>query len=111
VSEAVDGLDFLKLMGYSAPTKKALHSLPDSLPPILESPFDVVLIDDNMPNLNGSEAVEIIRRLGHKGTILGITGDVDPSSVAIFKEKGVNAVLTKPIDMEELKAVIRTFLK
>lgn len=107
MSEAVDGLDFLKMMGCALPAKKSfLHDPVD----FKEALFDVILMDDNMPNLSGSEAVEIVRKLGYKGLIIGITGDVDPSSVINFKKKGVDEVLSKPIDIENLKRVIGKIL-
>jgi CheY-like chemotaxis protein len=79
--------------------------------PLPPTPYNVILMDDNMPNMNGSEAVEIIRQYGYRGLIVGISGDVDPACIERFKKKGVDDVMSKPIDVDKLKMNIEQFLR
>jgi len=79
--------------------------------PLPPTPYNVILMDDNMPNMNGSEAVEIIRQYGYRGLIVGISGDVDPACIERFKKKGVDDVMSKPIDVDKLKMFIEQFLR
>ena len=120
ISEAVDGLDFLRIMGCNmsnianratnpnseSPSITAKTALWKPLPP---TPFNVILLDDNMPNMNGSEAVEIIRQHGYRGLIVVISGNL--SCKERFKKKGVDDVLSKPIDVDQLKTNIEQFLR
>ena len=65
---------------------------------------DVILIDNNMPRMNGPAAIEEIRRRGFKGVILGISGDA--MSTAEFALAGADGTLVKPITREELLSAI-----
>eukprot|EP00597_Dinobryon_sp_UTEXLB2267_P008276 CAMPEP_0170086692 /NCGR_PEP_ID=MMETSP0019_2-20121128/21313_1 /TAXON_ID=98059 /ORGANISM="Dinobryon sp., Strain UTEXLB2267" /LENGTH=655 /DNA_ID=CAMNT_0010303883 /DNA_START=864 /DNA_END=2831 /DNA_ORIENTATION=+ len=121
ISEAVDGLDFLRIMGcnMNSVTRRTSHASSMSatsvktafFEPLPPTPYNVILMDDNMPNMNGSEAVEIIRQHGYRGLIVGISGDIDPSCIERFKKKGVNDVMPKPIDVDQLKMNIEQFLR
>jgi CheY-like chemotaxis protein len=41
--------------------------------------FDVVLIDYQMPNMDGPTSVKHMRDAGYNGLIIGITGDALPA--------------------------------
>ena len=75
VHEAVDGGDFLRAMGYellcgpqTGLNRQHLYSLQrnDHRSSV---DFDIILIDDNMPVINGSDAVELLRADGFVGKI------------------------------------------
>jgi len=66
-------------------------------------PIDTVLMDYEMPFMNGPDAVRAIRRLDYKGTIIGVTGNVLSEDVEYFKESGADEVLAKPISMDRLR--------
>jgi CheY-like chemotaxis protein len=68
--------------------------------------IDVVLMDDNMPNMSGPEAAKRLRELGYKGLIVAITGNVMDSDVASFKAHGADEVLPKPLDMKALQRIL-----
>jgi CheY-like chemotaxis protein len=51
-----------------------------------------------MPNMNGPEATNQIRKLGYKGPIFGVTGNALPSDMEIFIKAGASKVLIKPVD-------------
>jgi CheY-like chemotaxis protein len=114
VSEAEDGEDFLRKMGYDllcildADTAKLKYSLA-AIGEVVED-VDVILIDDNMPVINGSDATSLLRKQGYQGKVLGVTGDVDAASIATFLFKGADAVLSKPIKMAELRSKIEGLL-
>jgi CheY-like chemotaxis protein len=70
----------------------------------LKPPFDVILMDYEMPNLNGPEATEQIRAIGYSGIVIGVTGNVLKEDVDFFKEKGANDVLSKPVRFADIQA-------
>lgn len=69
----------------------------------LHEKFDTILMDYEMPFMNGPDATRAIRELGFQGSILGVTGNVLTEDVDYFKSCGANDVLAKPISMQSLK--------
>ena len=54
-----------------------------------------------MPNMCGADATRLIRQLGYKGLIVGVTGNSQQSDIDEFTAAGVDKVMTKPLNMEE----------
>jgi signal transduction histidine kinase/CheY-like chemotaxis protein len=67
--------------------------------------FDVILMDFQMPNMDGPTATKTIRDLGSDAFIVGVTGNVMPEDVRHFKMHGANHVLPKPINIPDLEAL------
>jgi signal transduction histidine kinase/FixJ family two-component response regulator len=67
--------------------------------------FDAVLMDHQMPIMNGPTASRKMREMGCDAFIVGVTGNVMPDDVRFFKNAGANAVLPKPIKLSELEAL------
>jgi len=70
-------------------------------------PYDTILMDYEMPVLNGPAATKQLRDMGCTCLIVGITGNVLPEDVKHFKACGAQAVLPKPIKFAELESVWR----
>ena len=68
--------------------------------------YDVIMMDYQMPNMDGPTAVGLIREMGYKGLILGITGNALPDDIETFLRKGANRVLIKPVDTATISAAI-----
>jgi CheY-like chemotaxis protein len=92
VTEAKDGLDCLRVYD------EAVKGLPKG-----QEPFDLILMDDNMPNLLGYETAKKLRETGFKGIIIGVTGDIYPENIERFTSNGANDVLGKPLNVPKLK--------
>lgn len=65
-------------------------------------PFDVVLMDYQMPNLDGPAACRVMRQQGFRGEIIGVTGMVSDAVNAEFINHGANKVLIKPLTADQL---------
>lgn len=72
---------------------------------------DVLLMDMEMPVMNGYEAVHVLRTRGYTGTIFGLTAHQDGPEVARAILSGCDAVLTKPISLDSLKAALAPVLE
>lgn len=72
-----------------------------------EAPYDVIFIDNIMTVMHGPEATQKIRSLGFSGPIIAITGHVLPEHVAHFLSAGADRVMNKPLDIKELRSVLR----
>ena len=69
-------------------------------------PYDMVLLDYEMPTMNGPTAALEIRRSGSDAFVIGITGNMMADDVAYFKSKGANAVLPKPFKISRLEELL-----
>jgi len=72
---------------------------------ISHNDFDVVLMDVQMPVMNGYEATEAIRSLGSdksKIPIIAMTANVMKEEVELCYKVGMNDFIGKPFDTEEL---------
>ena len=66
-------------------------------------PFDAVLMDVQMPVLNGYDATATIRRMGLRTLpVIAMTANVMEDDRRRAAEAGMNAHVAKPIDVEEL---------
>ncbi|MGN6371314.1 MAG: ATP-binding protein [Phycisphaerae bacterium] len=61
-------------------------------------PFDLVLLDINMPTMDGSEAMARIRTLGYAGPIVALTAHSSAEEQHRFLQAGWDAVAAKPIN-------------
>jgi CheY-like chemotaxis protein len=69
-------------------------------------PFDVVLMDLQMPVLDGLAATREIRAQGLPTPIVALTATVVERDWADARSAGLHAVLAKPVDSERLHAVL-----
>ncbi|MHB0996549.1 MAG: response regulator [Elusimicrobiales bacterium] len=71
---------------------------------------DLVLLDINMPGLNGLEVLKKIKGRDIKPVVIMITGDADEGTVGKALSLGVFAYLIKPFDSDQaLEQVRRAF--
>ena len=67
-----------------------------------DKPYDSILMDNLMPEMNGPDAAKEIRALGSDSFIIGITGNLFEEDVLHYKDCGANKVLAKPVKLQEL---------
>jgi DNA-binding response OmpR family regulator len=74
---------------------------------------DLVLLDINMPELDGYDVLRLIRRnTATKGVpVIALTAAAMPLDVKRGLDAGFDAYITKPLDIEKLLNMIREFLK
>lgn len=71
--------------------------------------FHLVLMDIQMPNLDGIESTKIIRHLGYNAPIVALTAFAEESNVKDCLDAGMNYFLAKPIRRPQLKHVLKTY--
>lgn len=68
--------------------------------------IDMIFMDQMMPRMTGSEASMAIRKLGYNGPIIAVTGSALSEDAEYMLSHGIDRVLTKPLNVEDVTAVI-----
>jgi len=81
-----------------------------------ESKYDLILMDENMPRMNGIEATKIILDIEEKESlihtpIVALTANALATDRAKFLGAGMDEFVSKPIDHELFVRVLHMFLK
>ena len=87
VTPAADGVEALALVG-------------------IRGPFDLLLLDDEVPWLTGRQLLRLLRVTGLRTAAVFYSGDLELTG-AEQAALGVSAVLSKPLLLSELAAAIR----
>ena len=73
--------------------------------------FDIILMDINMPKMDGMECTRAIRALDDKEKsaipIIAITSNAKNYSIEDFKEAGINEYLQKPLNFDQLVETVK----
>ena len=68
--------------------------------------YDAILMDVQMPVMNGYEATKLIREMDKKITIIAMTANAFSEDIQHSLDAGMNAHVSKPVDMKALKKTI-----
>ena len=72
---------------------------------------DLVLLDVNLPDMDGREACKIMRKNGYKGPVIMLTAQTSESDTILGLDSGANDYVTKPFRFAVLLARIRAHLR
>jgi DNA-binding response OmpR family regulator len=73
--------------------------------------FDLVVFDVSLPDMDGREAVRLLRKSGFKTPIVMLTGNVSDADQILGLDAGANDYITKPFKFAVLLARIRAQLR
>ena len=95
---------FLKYLGYEA------YSVEDGLQCFNEArknKYDLILMDLEMPKMNGIECAYSLRQAGIESLIIGMTAGYPITTPQQCFEAGMNGYLEKPLGADKLRETIR----
>jgi len=96
--------EYFQELGYQCLTAasgmEALHKIRESLP-------DVVLLDLNMPELDGMDFLRVVRQLNNAFGIIVVTAMADPNLARRAISAGAFDVVGKPINFSHLAYLVR----
>ena len=72
--------------------------------------YDIVFMDHMMPNMDGVEAVKILRDLGYTRSIVALTANA-VAGPEMFLEQGFDGFLAKPIDLRQLNMLLNRLVR
>lgn len=91
------------VIGEASNGEEALQSVPDLQP-------DLILLDNNMPQMNGIETLKRLRQNGYRGTVLMFTVSDAENEVRDAMRHGADGYLLKDMDPDQLIVQIRDAL-
>ncbi len=98
---------FLSSKGYQV---TAAYNGRDALDLFNSQPFDLVLADLRMPNMNGLSLLEEMKKIHPQVPVVMISGYGDVETVVKALKLGAENFLTKPVDMDDLERVVEQSL-
>jgi len=102
--------EFLRILGHE------VHCASDGLEAVTRSTHyrpDVILLDLNMPRLNGFDAARRIRQLQleHQPLIVATTGLGRANDRVACEEAGIDVHLLKPVELQTIQQLLDTKVK
>jgi signal transduction histidine kinase/ActR/RegA family two-component response regulator len=97
----------LKRLGHSSTV--AENGL-QAVEAVQKNSYDLILMDVQMPEMDGMEATQIIRRNGWTEDVLpvlGLTADFRTTDLSKYQEIGMNDCIGKPIRINDLRAYLK----
>ena len=95
ITEASNGKDALSIIQFSMAIGK---------------PFDCVLMDSSMPIMTGPDSATIMKEVGFRGKIFGVTGNVLQSDIEEFVNHGADEVFAKPLVASQVQQIVSKIL-
>ncbi|WP_038036915.1 response regulator transcription factor [Thermopetrobacter sp. TC1] len=83
----------------------------EALKAIEEDHYDLVLLDVDMPDMDGREVCKIMRRRGYKGPVIMLTAKDSEADTILGLDSGANDYVTKPFRLPVLLARMRAHLR
>jgi len=74
------------------------------------TPFDLILMDVYMPELDGRQATIAIRELGFRGPIVALTASIDDDEIRKMHEAGCDAHMLKPMELKDFVSLARSLI-
>lgn len=102
-------LEQLKLHEEFEP--EAAENASQGLARIKEDRYDIILLDVNLPDMDGRELCRVMRRQGVKAPIIMLTAADSDSDTILGLEAGANDYVTKPFKLSVLLARLRAHLR
>jgi len=73
--------------------------------------YDIIFMDHMMPGIDGIETTQIIRSMGYVHSIVALTANALAGQSDMFLANGFDSFLSKPIDIRNLNAVLKKFVR
>jgi len=100
--------DILRIKGYDA---VAVHSGEEGVRKVQTDPPDCVIMDIKMSGISGVEALKQIKEIRPKLPVVLVSAYADEQTVAEAKQYGADAVVSKPVNLQNLLSFLSLLSK
>jgi PAS domain S-box-containing protein len=73
--------------------------------------YDVIFMDQMMPDMDGVQVTQILRRHGYEHPIVALTANAIAGQKEMFVKNGLDDALFKPIDIRELNTILLKYIR
>ena len=73
--------------------------------------YDIIFMDQMMPEMNGTEATKVLRGMGYSRPIVALTANALVGVAEEYLKNGFDGFLSKPIQSAHLNGVLTKFIK
>ncbi|CAH1527551.1 Chemotaxis protein CheC -- inhibitor of MCP methylation [Vibrio jasicida] len=88
----------------------AIHGK-NALKELAQKEFKLMFLDLTMPEMDGFETLENMKRLGIQTPVVVVSGDIQPKAKERVFALGAKAFIQKPIGKDELKATLKELIE
>lgn len=88
----------------------AIHGK-NALEELAQKEFKLMFLDLTMPEMDGFETLENMKRLGIQTPVVVVSGDIQPKAKKRVFALGAKAFIQKPIGKDELKATLKELIE
>ncbi|MBT8194785.1 MAG: response regulator transcription factor [Bacteroidia bacterium] len=103
IASSINSFDNLEVVMQAGNGQELLEQIEN-----MHNPIDIVLLDLNMPVLNGKEATKILREKHPEIRIVILSFHNEPAYIIAMVEIGINAYLDKNSSLDEVKECIES---
>ncbi len=97
----------LKKLGHGV---KAANDGADALEIVMQGGISLIVSGYQMPDMRGDELLGAVKKIDPGLPVIIVSATLTPELVIKFKELGASLVMSKPLDMTELKEEVRKIL-
>jgi CheY-like chemotaxis protein/HPt (histidine-containing phosphotransfer) domain-containing protein len=73
--------------------------------------YDIIFMDHMMPKMDGVETTKKMRESGYTHPIVALTANAVVGQADVFLTKGFDGFISKPIDIRQLNATLKKFIR
>jgi len=94
----------LELDGYQISTA---NTASEGISYIKDNGFNIALLDIKLPDIDGVELLEILKKTASDLSVIMMTAYASTENAIKALNRGADAFVTKPFDIEELRAIVK----
>ena len=106
--------EILSMTGVEVETAENGKAAGDMVAASEEGYYDLILMDLQMPIMNGHDATRALRAMGRKDTktipIVAMTANAFVEDIQQSKASGMNEHMSKPLDIDQLQRMLSRWL-
>lgn len=81
---------------YGEFAASAVHTAAQGLAAAKAEMIDLVILDVNLPDVDGRDALKVMRRHGYRGPVIILTGESSDADTILGLDAGANDYVAKP---------------